>query len=301
MKFVAIALFVVCSVLYAREVNPTFLWDATVDTTGRVITGSTDETSGYWYVLEDEWAGGSSRWIFPSDVKTDSTGDFFGPLTRAYGAIQGDFVIGQWLEESTPEDGQQPYIGIAFNPWDMDFQKVDISAWGGFCIEYFSSMDFVIRLYEDEECLQIYTSMKASDSLVTVNVAWDKFRFTLWGPNRRSTIEDALQYNSAVRLVFMGDPGTSGSFKLTKFGSYGSCDGSFVSTPKTYVIPSIQVSKISPSQYSISGLVSETSFQLFDLNGKVLKSGTLKNGGVVNAPTQPVILKLENGAQFLLK
>ena len=34
------------------------LWNAAVDTTGRVITGSTDETSDYWYVFDDGIYGG---------------------------------------------------------------------------------------------------------------------------------------------------------------------------------------------------------------------------------------------------
>ena len=76
-----------------------------------------------------------------------------------------------------------------------------------------------------------------------------------------------------------------------------------VSVPRTNVVAltTPQVHKLVPGKFAVVGLASETPFQLFDLNGKVLKSGTLKNGGVVNAPTHPVILKLENGAQFLLK
>ena len=76
-----------------------------------------------------------------------------------------------------------------------------------------------------------------------------------------------------------------------------------VSVPRTNAVAltTPQVHKLVPGKFAVVGLASETPFQLFDLNGKVLKSGTLKNGGVVNTPTQPVILKLENGAQFLLK
>lgn len=76
-----------------------------------------------------------------------------------------------------------------------------------------------------------------------------------------------------------------------------------VSVPRTNAVAltTPQVHKLVPGKFAVVGLASETSFQLFDLNGKVLKSGTLKNGGVVNAPTHPAILKLENGAQFLLK
>lgn len=76
-----------------------------------------------------------------------------------------------------------------------------------------------------------------------------------------------------------------------------------VSVPRTNAVAltTPQVHKLVPGKFAVVGLDSETPFQLFDLNGKVLKSGTLKNEGVVNAPTQPVILKLENGTQFLLK
>lgn len=76
-----------------------------------------------------------------------------------------------------------------------------------------------------------------------------------------------------------------------------------VSVPRTNAVAltTPQVHKLVPGKFAVVGLASETPFQLFDLNGKVLKSGTLKNGGVVNTPTHPVILKLENGAQFLLK
>lgn len=308
MKLVAIALFVAFSVLYAREVNPTFLWDATIDTTGRVITGSTEET--YWYELgkgayDDCTEVEKSDLIWPSDVKQDPNGDFFGPLTRAYGGIVGEFILGKQIEIDTSGMGgcSRYSVGIGFNTWNWDQESVDISAWNGFCLEYSSTMRFDIRLKEygfSIETIDLYATIPASDSLTVINVPWEKFSWYLTF-KLSGTKYDELQNNNAVHLVFWSDSAATGSFKLTKFGSYGSCDGSFVSTPKVNDIPSIQVSKNSPSQYSISGLDSETPFLLFDLNGKVLKSGTLKNGGVVNTPTHPVILKLENGAQFLLK
>ena len=76
-----------------------------------------------------------------------------------------------------------------------------------------------------------------------------------------------------------------------------------VSVPRTNAVAltTPQVHKLVPGKFAVVGLASETPFQLFDLNGKVLKSGKLKSGGVVNTPTHPAILKLENGAQFLLK
>ncbi|PBC74638.1 hypothetical protein [Fibrobacter intestinalis] len=58
MKLVALIFLLIPSALFAREVNTAFLWNAAVDTTGRVITGSTDETSGYWYAFDDGVYGG---------------------------------------------------------------------------------------------------------------------------------------------------------------------------------------------------------------------------------------------------
>ena len=52
MKLVALIFLLIPSALFAREVSSAFLWDATVDS-GRVITGSTDETSDYGYVFDD--------------------------------------------------------------------------------------------------------------------------------------------------------------------------------------------------------------------------------------------------------
>lgn len=91
-------------------------------------------------------------------------------------------------------------------------------------------------------------------------------------------------------------------FIIDEFKMYHECG--FLKMPWAQadsIIRHIVFDLLVPGKFAVVGLASETSFQLFDLNGKVLKSGTLKNGGVVNTPTQPVILKLENGAQFLLK
>ena len=72
------------SALFAREVSSAFLWDAAVDTTGRVITGSTDETSDYWYVFDDGVYGGTSTWIWPSDIEEDIRGDMSDLVSKVY-------------------------------------------------------------------------------------------------------------------------------------------------------------------------------------------------------------------------
>jgi hypothetical protein len=49
-KFLCLLL---ASEVFAQEVNSEFLWSASEDSTERVITGSSDETSGYWYSFEN--------------------------------------------------------------------------------------------------------------------------------------------------------------------------------------------------------------------------------------------------------
>lgn len=82
MKLVALIFLLIPSALFAREVNTAFLWNAAVDTTGRVITGSTDETSGYWYAFDDGVDGGTSTWIWPSDIEEDIRGDMSGLVSK---------------------------------------------------------------------------------------------------------------------------------------------------------------------------------------------------------------------------
>ena len=61
----------------ANTVNPTFLWDGSTDTTGRVITGSSEETSGYWFTYND--ANDNGTWdaeeVGLSGVKMTLTGE----------------------------------------------------------------------------------------------------------------------------------------------------------------------------------------------------------------------------------
>ena len=83
------------------------LWCGFTDVTGRVETGSEEETSGYWFDFSDEKDFGSSRIVYPEDVEEDPYGNFFGPLTEEYGGIKGAVILGSGYD--------YPYAGLAFN------------------------------------------------------------------------------------------------------------------------------------------------------------------------------------------
>ena len=57
LRLISLSLLFLCLLLasevFAQEVNSEFLWSASEDSTERVITGSSDETSGYWYSFEN--------------------------------------------------------------------------------------------------------------------------------------------------------------------------------------------------------------------------------------------------------
>ena len=100
------------SICYAdRTVAPAFLWDASKDTLGRVITGSPDEISGYWYYYDDSNEGGASSYTWVSDMKDDYKSNFFGQMVQMYGSIQGSYKLYKG------QNNDEPYIGLGFNIW----------------------------------------------------------------------------------------------------------------------------------------------------------------------------------------
>lgn len=203
-----------------KWVNSWFYWDGTVDYEGRVYTGSPEETAGYWFNYSDDYEGGSSRFTFPSDVEPDTYDNFFGPLVEAYGGIQASVTLEEGYEH--------PYVGLGFNVWSENQEGVDVSEWGGICIDYYSTIPFVIELgVEDEATLTEYVnyraSVSASSPIIAVDFPWSKFKTGVWGPV--ASIEDVLKKVAAIKLKFEGEAGTTGDFLIQKIGSLGQCTG----------------------------------------------------------------------------
>ena len=124
-------------------VSSTFLWDGTTDTEGKVETGSDEETSGYWYDYNDANDGGASAFTFPADVEANAYDNFYGPLVEAYHGIKATITLGAGYD--------YPYAGIGFNIWSEGQEGVDITAWGGICLAYQSTIGFGIELGVEDE------------------------------------------------------------------------------------------------------------------------------------------------------
>lgn len=205
--------------LAANTASPTFLWYATTDTIGRVETGSPDSTSGWWYEFNDNDDGGSSYIQFPADIELYQDGLEFGHMAKVYGVIKATVKLNDGYE--------YPYAGIGFNVWNEQKEGADISAWGGFCLEYQSTITFRIELVpENEEEVtesnNYHATVAKAASMTTTNYRWDKFKQEKeWG--KEADLDSVLAKTASIKLAFQGLPETKGDFLIQEIGSYGMC------------------------------------------------------------------------------
>ena len=252
-------------------VSSTFLWDGTTDTEGKVETGSDEETSGYWYDYNDANDGGASAFKFPADVEANAYDNFYGPLVEAYGGIKATITLGAGYD--------YPYAGIGFNIWSEGQEGVDISAWGGICLSYQSTIGFGIELgVEDEATVTEYNNYKATVAKAATVTAsdfpWSKFKQgTGWG----KTVDQAtvLAKTAAIKLKFEGTAGTSGDFLIQKVGSNGMCTSSPISV-KSIAAAGSAKAMLSGRTLSFSG-ISSAKAEVINLQGQVVKSATVSS------------------------
>lgn len=219
------------------------LWCGALDMEGRVITGSEDETSGYWYDYNDNDApmNGDSRMIFPADVEANAYGNFFGPLVEAYGGLKGSVVLGSAYE--------YPFAGLGFNLVSENQEGMDVTDWNGLCLTYESTMPFAVELgVEDEATVTEYNNFKItvpkSPSGQTVYLPWTKFKQEHgWGCG--VDISVVLPKVAAIKFVFSQ---SGGDFLIRSLGKGRNCSGASVSPT---VKSSSSTAKLSSSSTSV--------------------------------------------------
>ena len=213
--------------LVSGGVWPQFLWVGSTDDEGRVLTGSDDETSGYWYEFNDlnDWlAAGASKLTFPPDIEEYCNGNWYESVNcfefmmEAYGGIKVGVSFGNASEN--------PYVGLGFNIVNEEQEGIDVSEWGGLCLEYSSGLDFDVWLHAEDgtlmtDCELIYR-LNASESVKEVDIPWNKF-VSSCGLGMDIDESKVLANAAAVHVRFNGKAGDTGDFFLTKIGSIGQC------------------------------------------------------------------------------
>lgn len=194
------------------------LWCGPLDAEGKVeIPGQKGDFSGYWLDYNDNAAplNGNSRLFFPKDVKENTYGNFYGPLTEAYGGIKAYSQINRKYE--------YPYAGVKFDIVDNVGTGGNITDWDGICVTYYSSIEFNIILAEEDEASvteynNYLASVPKSEKITVIDLPWAKFKQeTGWG--KKVDQASILEKVAEIRFRFS----RSGDFAILSVGRKGSC------------------------------------------------------------------------------
>lgn len=257
-KVIAILL-VLLTLSFGITASPTFHWVGATDTEGKVVTGSTEDTGGYWYKYDDNSApnNGDSKITFPADVEENAYENFFGPLCEKYGGIKAEISIGPAYEYG--------FAGFGFNIWSENQEGVDITAWNGICLAYSSTANFAVELgVEDEGTVTGYNNYKAAVSKGTgaiVDLPWVKFKQeSSWGTIVAQS--EVLEKTAAIKLKFTANS----DILISQIGSLGQCtnDGTPIKSVK-------KIEPISIKNNTVS-FVKPQNVGIFDVTGALVKS-----------------------------
>ena len=254
-----------------------FLWDGSFDNEGRVLTGSDDKTSGYWYDFNDIDDGGSSKFTYPPDIEEYCNGNWYESVNcfefmmETYGGIKEKVTLGAGAEN--------PYVGLGFNILNEEQEGTDVMEWGGLCLEYSSGLDFNVWLQAEDGTLttdcQLVYRLGASDSVKTVDIPWSKFGSSC-GFGVPMDASKVLANASAVHLRFDGKAGDTGDFLLKKIGSLGQCgSGSAPVSSSSAVAPKSSSSSVVESSSSAKLIIGNMLWDGYNDRGE----GQVETGG----------------------
>ena len=184
------------------------------------------DDSGVWFDYTDSHDGGASTLEYPVERGNEYSALAFDYIIDNCGGICGSFV----LDKGTLV--YNPFVGIGFNVAGTDERDkavpADVSAWGGICVVYSSSVNVVIEmgLGDDEDSALGYdvpfVTMPASATGSVLEYTWNRFKQGGWGMDRISG-EDASKALAALKFKFQSVTGTRGNFNIMSVGRYGSC------------------------------------------------------------------------------
>ena len=143
-----------------------------------------------------------------------------------YGGIKGKVTLGSGADN--------PHVGLGFNILNEEQDGVDVTEWGGLCLEYSSGLKFQVKIVPEYDLTMLecdfIASIGASESVKTVDIPWSKFGSSC-GFGMDIDASKVLANAAAVHLRFNGKAGDTGYFLLTKIGSLGQCNSGSVPAP----------------------------------------------------------------------
>ncbi len=243
----------------------------------RVITDADDgsDESGYWFSYSDENNSGTSSITWPVPTGNEYDDSALDPIIDECGGLCGSVSLGAGYD--------YPFAGIGFNLAGPAQTGVDVTSWGGVCINYTASgIAPVLELGpEDEATFTEYNNYMAKLKITTggaENLAWSAFKQESgWGV----TVDQAtyLTKVAAIKIKFAGKAGTTGSFNIQQIGETGKCDANPISAP---VAASSVKAMLSGRTLSFSGINSAATAEVINLQGQVVAKSAVSAASAMN-------------------
>ena len=255
--------------------------------------GNTTKTAGYWFSYSDSNDGGLSSVQWPLPTGNGYDDNSLQPIIEHCHGVCGKVVL------SSGSVTYDPFVGIGFNvvgetsETDDTPAAGDATAWGGICIAYNSVLQPVLELGLGDEVDQTlkYDNpfsklVKSSDGAVK-DIPCADFSQAGWGVSQGGEVIDGPTAASklvAVKFKIQAKDGATGLFNIIEIGPYQSgCalhevpvdpfDGTGIKNVRA--VGGVKA-MLSGRTLSFSGISSDATVEVINLQGRVVKKGSVK-------------------------
>lgn len=226
---------------YQVQVPETVACDKTGDDYGAACYES---TGGWWFAYVGDTKDGQEMSFSPIDTNPDGTYKLI-TTDESDGSIidGGNLIEGTGLQVTMSAGGgaaSTPAIaGIGFN-WTKAETPIDISAHGGYCIQYSwtGSAALQMELGWDEAANGYdswYTALPAQTTASALDLPWSKFKQDGWDKAKKAIdVAQSQSVSLKIRLKVAAAAPVSGTLTIVDLGWSGECTGA-ATTPSTPV------------------------------------------------------------------
>lgn len=280
MKRLLISIFSLLSVSTAFAIGGT-LWNMTVDAYQvqiPCVPESCENNAGWWYPYTGDTEGGQVMSFEPisenedgslSLIMTDTSDGSILPN----GNLIEDTGLRVAISAANGSASTPAIAGIAFD-WLKD-GTIDITDMGGIIVDYAwtGALALQIELGWDEDKYGFdtwYTTLPPSASPTNIYLPWSKFKQDGWDKNKHP-LKTALENSKSIkiRVKNAAHDEAKGTMTLYNFEYIGvTADISTRGNNQSLVQASV-----SGKTLTFSGITSETSFEMMNLQGQVVKNG----------------------------
>ena len=265
--------------------------------TEKVETGldNATATGGYWFDYNDSADKGLSEVQWPVAKGTEWDKNSLQPVIDYCGGVCGHIVL------SGAALSYDPFVGIGFNvvgetsTEDKTPAAGDATAWGGVCIGYSSTLAAVLELGlgdVTDKALEYDNPVaklpKSTDGTMK-ELSWEDFVQAGWGKGDKITGPEAAAKLVAIKFKVQAKDGTEGDFNIFSVGAKegtpkcsSTPSGGSGSAIKAFRAASSVKAMVADHKISFSGISSDASVEIINLQGRVVKKGMVRGASALD-------------------